>query len=80
MIWYVILNAIVSLVNVIFGWIPKVTDLPFGIGSTILSVTAAWNTFLELYAWPLVNPWHFTLWYFTLVVGLMVLRLLRIIR
>jgi len=81
MIWSVLIDGIVWVLNLLFSWLPKASDfpLPHGIQESIVLAIGYWNRFLEVF-WLLDLPWTLTLWYFGILVILMTLRLVRIIR
>jgi len=74
-----ILQAIVSSLNLIFGFLGSVTELPFGMDDVAITVFGYWYAFLDIF-WPLSMVWTLTLWYLGIALTLWGLRLLRIIR
>jgi len=80
MIWSVLIDGIVWVLNVLFSWVPKVTALPMNIDDALLSAVMAWNTFIHTYFWPLEIMWTSVLLYIEVLFAIWVLRLLRIIR
>jgi len=63
MIWYSITNALVYVQDTFFGWWPKVTTLPFGIDSPLVTAFGYWYGFLDVF-WPLQIVWTMVLVYY----------------
>jgi len=74
MIWYVVLNALVSGINTLFAWLPHVTELPYGIDTALTTTFGYWYAFLAV-MWPLEIVWTMVLFYYGIKVGLFFLRM-----
>lgn len=79
MIWYWMLLAVGSLLNIMFSFLPRVTELPWGVETWLVNGVHMFNAFKDIFP-PLGVLFTAFLAYLSFRVTLLTLRLLRIIR
>ena len=75
MIWYSITNALVSGLNVLFAWLPHVTELPWGADAVLTTAFGYWYSFLNVF-WPLQIVWTMVLVYYGVRLAMLVTRMI----
>lgn len=75
MIIYFLLNFVVAMVTFIFDWLPKVTELPFGLDAILVTTFGYWYGFLAV-MWPLEVVWVCVLWYYGIKIGMIFVRMI----
>lgn len=62
MIYFYFVNFFTGLLTDVFSWVPKVTQLPFGIDSFLISAVGYVNSFLTVF-WIFQPIWNCFLFY-----------------
>lgn len=75
MIFTELLIIIVSILNILFSFLPHVTMLPFGMDAALVTAFGSWYGFLQVF-WPLQIVWTMVLWYYGVLVTLIGLKFL----
>jgi hypothetical protein len=73
MITALLISFVIASLSVIFGWLPLVDTLPFGIDAAFTTGFSAWNAFLE-FMWPLQVVWQAMIFYYGFLALLMMLK------
>jgi len=79
MIWFYIITFFGSFLNTMLSWLPKITELPFGMDSIAVQAIGSFRAFAEIFP-PLQTVLSAFVIYFLFRGTLLTLRLFRIIR
>lgn len=79
MIWIFILQAIATLLDAVFFWLPKVTELPFGADAVLIQIVGWVNTLCYELP-PAVIVRETALWVLGFELSILILVQLRIIK
>jgi len=79
MIWFYLLTFFGNLVNTVFSFLPRITELPLGMDSALSTAVGYFRTTMEIIPY-LSTVFTAFLWYLSFRIVLLTLRLMRIIR